>query len=128
MGFGKPDKPAKIRSARGVVSIYTKGAEVDATGAYKPTTESGVVHVPCTLEVMSPSEAIKFGKDTDQTMYRIKLPIRRQGGADIRVTHGQVLEVTSNIFPLGERMEAVGAGHQQGRSGIQFVVARKESR
>lgn len=128
MAFTKPDKPAKLRGMRGSLVINTRGTEVDATGAFAPTTNATKSAIPCTLEIMSPAEAFKNGKDTDLTMYRIRLAIRHQDGTDIRLDHGQDITVTCNTFTSGAVMVCVGAGHQQGRSGQQLVIARLESR
>ena len=128
MAFDKPDKPAKLRGMRGTLTIHTRGIEKDSAGMYKPTTTTDKEDIACTLEVMSPGEAFRNGHDTDLTMYRIKLCVRHQDGSDIRLSHGQDITVTSNYFPSGRAMSVIGSGHQQGRSGIQMVIAREESR
>ena len=128
MAFTKPDKPAKLRGMRATLTINTRGTEVDAYGSYTPTTNTVKSNIACTIEIMSPGEVFKFGKDTDVSMYRIKLCIRHQDGTDIRLDHGQDITVTSNYFPNGEAMTVIGSGHQQGKSGIQLVIARKETR
>lgn len=128
MTLQKPDKPAKLRGMRGTCVINTRGTEVDAYGAYTPTSNTAKSDIPCTLEVMSPAEAFKYGKDTTQTMYRLKCCVRHQDGTDIRLNHGQDVTVTCNYFPSGENFVVVGEGHQQGASGIQIAVLRQEGR
>jgi len=126
MTFTKPDKPARLRGMNGSCTIETPGTEVDATGAYKPSTTTDVTGIPCNLTVMTPAEAMQWGKDNDKTAYRLRLPLRSPSGADIRLAHGQNIIVTTNLFPSGTRMIVTGRGAPQGGSGMQMLAVTEE--
>jgi hypothetical protein len=123
---GKPDKPAKLRGMGASCSIETPGTQTDSYGMYAPTSQTLVENIPCSLNQMSTAEAVQYGKDTDKTMYRLRLPIRSPDGVDIRLTHGQGVIVTSNTFPSGVRMVVIGRGAPQGQSGMQLLSVMEE--
>lgn len=126
MTFTKPDKPARLRGMNGSCSIHTIGSEVDATGAYTPSSETTVANIPCALNQMSAAEALQYGKETDKTMYRLRLPLRSPSGVDIRLGFGQEVTVTTNSFTSGTRMVVVGMGAPQGRSAMQLLTVMEK--
>lgn len=128
MTFIKPDKPAKLRGMRGVMTITTNAASKDADGMYVPGAATNTLSVPARLDVMSPGEAVRMGHDTDETVYRLRCNVRHQDGADIRITHDQRLTITSPEHPSGGKFVVIGRGHSQGRSGIQTVIVKLENR
>lgn len=126
MTLSKPDKPAKLRGMSGTLVIVTDGNEVDSYGAYNPTATATNLGVPCSLNLMTPAEAVQYGKDTDRSMYRARCPIRHQDGTDIRLEHGQKVIVTNTMFPSGMIFSVVGRGAPQGISGMQMLALIEE--
>lgn len=127
MTFIKPDKPAKLRGMRGMMTITTYAESQDANGSYVRGAATNVMNVPARLDVVSPGEAVRMGHDSDETVYRLRCNVRYQDGSDIRTTHDQVLTITSPEFPSGAAFRVIGRGQPMGRSGFQNAVVRRES-
>ena len=126
--FIKPDKPAKIRGMSGTLTISTDAGSVSADGMYTRGTATTETSVPASLSIASPAEAFKMGHDTDETVYKLRCPLRHPDGTDIRLTHDQRLTMTNAEYPSGGAFIVIGRGQPQGRSGIQTAIARKDNR
>ena len=127
MTFVKPDKPTKLRGVRGTMDIVTNADTTTASGMYVPGSATTVTDIPITMSIVTPSEAFKLGHDTDETIWRLRAPIRHQDGSDIRLTHNQYIVVTDAQF-TAEDFTVIGRGQMQGRSGIQTAIVRREAR
>lgn len=111
-----------------MLTIITDADDVSANGMYKPGTTTTKASVPASLTIASPAEVFRMGHDVDETVYKLRCPLRHQDGTDIRLTHDQRFTITNAEFPSGGGFIVIGRGHPQGRSGIQNAIARRDDR
>lgn len=123
----KPDKPTKLRGVSGTMSIITSASGVSASGMYSPGAATTVADIPIKMNIVTPAESFKLGHDMDETIWRLRCPIRHQDGSDIRLEHNQYVVITNAEF-TAEDFTVIGRGQMQGRSGIQTAIVRREAR
>lgn len=122
MALAGIDRPARIRGMNASATITTQDWTTDAAGAAKPAAASTTSNVPCRLDVMSGGQAVRMGFEVNETVHRLRCPVRAAGGADIRLLANQIVTVGGVVY------EIIGSGKPEGRSGIQTAVVKRRSK
>lgn len=122
MGYGTPDKPARIRGASSIMTISTAGWTADASGVATRAQVATTTDVPVGLKMIGPAEALRLGHMVDETVWRVRCPIRSAGGTNIRISHDQYATIDSIEYQF------LGPGNPQGSSGYQHAICKKAAK
>lgn len=119
MAYGTPDKPAKVRGATSTMTINTSADVPDGSFVAIGSLVASSENVPVQLKIISPAEAFRLGRSVDETIYRVRCPVRNAAGGDIRIAHNQCATID------GVEYQFIGPGNPQGSSGYQHAIAKK---
>ena len=122
MGYGVPDKPAKFRGATSTMTISTAGWTAGTAGVAKRGQVATSTDVPVQLKKISSAEAFRLGHSVDETVYRVRCPVRSAAGVDIRIAHDQYATIDGIEYLF------IGPGNEQGSSGTQHAICKKAAK
>jgi len=122
MPLAKPTKPAKIRGLNATATISTQEWATDTAGASKPSVTSTKTNVPCRLDTLNPSEAVRYGYSVNETVYRVLMPVLHPDGTNIVLSNQQFLTIDSIKYQIS------GEGKPEGDSGKQTAIVKRKVR
>ncbi|MBO6739043.1 MAG: hypothetical protein JJ916_04200 [Phycisphaerales bacterium] len=121
--LGPPDLPASLALYNATATISTPDyGTLSNSGMPTRTLGSTESNVPCRLDTITPGQALKYGYVVDETAFRMICPIRKEDGSDLRIDKNQYVTIG------GVQYMTLGAGRQEGMSGEQTAILKKEDR
>lgn len=130
MAFAKAPKPAKFRGANASMTIVTQDfGNLSADGTPYQAVGSNDTLIPCTIEVMSPGEAVKYGHAVNETVYRVLCPVMGPNGSSDLLKHNQYIIVSDHPTIADDTtLQINGGGKPEGDSGWQTAIAKKDAK